>query len=246
MLNQRRPTGFSMIELLVVLFLIAFMIAFMTKVFIDQTRGAKIKAARILIHKLDIALHEYYSDHGEYPPDTGYGLDPAKGKSGSVTLYDTGSLYRYLGRPLTILTGPKKGTYGPYIQHFDSKELKSFDGGPETDNNYMVVDPWFTPIGYIGSRARVLHNRDGVDLFSAGPDRKTASDKDSGEHGIPSALNHDNNAYDGNPANANAVGLGKAAFNGALTQYKKDKNITASNKKDNEVLDDVNNWDPES
>ena len=68
-----RP-GFSMIELLVVMFLIAFMVAFLTKVFIDGTRNAKIRATRVLLHKLDIALHEYFADFGEYPPDSGYGM----------------------------------------------------------------------------------------------------------------------------------------------------------------------------
>ena len=240
-----RP-GFSMIELLVVMFLIAFMVAFLTKVFIDGTRNAKIRATRVLLHKLDIALHEYFADFGEYPPDSGYGMPVDGGKKNNATQYDAGSLYRYLGRQLVVTSGPKKGNYGPYIAHFTDKELQQFQG-PETTNNFMVVDPWNTPVGYIGSRSRVIHNRDGVDLFSAGPDRKTASDTDSGKHDpYPEGCDHSNIAYDGTPTNANAVGLGHAVFNGALTAYKKVKNITGSSKSQNEVLDDVNNWDPEN
>ncbi len=239
---SRRRTGFSMIELLVVMFLIAFMIAFLTKVFVDSTKNAKIKAARILLHKLDVALHEYYADFGEYPPDSGYGLDPS---AGSKTTYDAGSLYRYLGRQLVVTTGSKKGSFGPYVQHFTDKELMSFDGGAEKDNNFMIVDPWGIRVGYIGSKSRVLHNRDGVDLFSAGPDKKTASDKDSGDHGpYPTGCDHDNVAYNGTASSANAVGLGHAVFNGSLTAYKKVKNITGKGSAV-ETLDDINNWDPD-
>jgi len=246
---RRQPArcqqGFSLIELLVVIFLIAFMVAFMTKVFIDSSRNAKIKAARVMLHKLDVALQDYYADFKVYPPDSGYGLDVTGGKSGATTLYDAGTLYRYLGRQLVVTDGPKKGSYGPYVQHFTDRELKKFDG-PESDNNFLVLDPWLHPVGYIGSRSRVLHNRDGCDLFSAGPDGLTASDDKSGNHSpYPDGCDHGNDAYNGNAAQANALGLGHAVFNGALTAYKKVKNVTNSDKSQNETLDDINNWDPD-
>lgn len=263
MFRLRRFTGFSMIELLVVMFLIAFMIAFLTIVFVNSTRRAKVQAAQAMLQKLEVALGDYYLAFNEYPPDSGYGLDPAKGTSGTVTLYDAGTLYRYLGTQLTwnkkTATGAiiNMGNFGPFIQHFQDKELIPYSD-PVWGDSYMVCDPWLTPIGYIGSHGRVIHKRDGVDLFSAGPDGKTADEqvfdrKNSTwvqsdtpvDHKLPGNVEKSNVSYDGNAAHANAQGLGPAVLNGCLTPTKKDKNITNSNKKDNETLDDINNWDPE-
>ena len=266
MFRHRRLPGFSMIELLVVMFLIAFMVAFLTIVFVNSTRAAKVKAAQALLQKLEVAIGEYYSAFNEYPPDSGYGLDPAKGTTGTQTQYDAGTLYRYLGKQLTWMKPTQSGStidmghFGPFIQHFQDKELVQYSD-PVWGESFMVVDPWLTPIGYIGSRGRVMHKRDSVDLFSAGPDQKTADEKifdkknstwvDSDtpgmDHGLPPIVTQKSNvSYDGSATNANALGLGPAVLNGCLTRTKKDKKINDNNKKNNETLDDINNWDPEN
>ncbi len=254
----RLKKGFSMIELLVVMFLIAFMIAFLTIVFVNSTRNAKITAAHTVLHKLDVALHDYYAVFNEYPPDSGYGLTLGGGTtSPGTTLYDSGSLYRYLGKQL-IWNKPTEtggfvnmGTFGPFIQHFTDKELKAYSD-PVWGDSYQIIDPWQKEIGYIGSKGRVIHNRDGVDLFSCGPDKKTASDIKEGkapgvDPGVVSTYDYKNQAYSGDAAFANATGLGWSILNGCLTAYKKQstKKIGNTDPSQNETLDDINNWDPE-
>src|SRR5689334_20567544 len=110
--SLRPKNGFSMVELLVVLFLIAFMIAFLPIVFVNQSKRTKIQAARTLLHKLDVALNEYYSVFKEYPPDSGYGLPQDQGGSYPNVHYDPGTLHRYLGKQIQWMK-PKTG--GGYV-----------------------------------------------------------------------------------------------------------------------------------
>jgi hypothetical protein len=83
-----------------------------------------------------------------------------------------------------------------------------------------------------------MHNRDSFDIFSCGPDRKTASNDgidNDGDGAIDSPSNH---AYDGT-GSGTSLELGEAALNGCLTGFRK-------NPKAGEVLDDINNWDPQN
>ena len=245
-------SGFSLIELLVVIFLIAFMLSALAVVFIRSSQRTKIQAAQVQLQRLGVALAQYYADFREYPPDSGYGLDPANGYKGNTALYDGGTLMRYLGRPITWKkakadgTTYDAGTFGPYLK-FQDIELKRYKDGYYGDS-YQVVDPWGTPVGYIGDPKRKIHNRDGVDLFSAGPDRKTASDDTHFDHKWPAGYEHDNQAYDGQDNDGdgvidNATELGYAILNGCLTPAKKIKNIDKTDPSKSEVLDDINNWD---
>lgn len=254
---RRAGRGFSMIELLVVIFLIAFMLSALAVVFIRNARTAKIKAAQVQLQRLGVALAQYYADFRDYPPDTGYGLKPESGTQGKTCYYDAGSLFRYLGRPLTWMktradgTQYDAGTFGPYLKFQDS-ELKKYKDDFWGDSS-MVVDPWGSRVGYIGDPKRKIHNRDGVDLYSAGPDQKTASDDKDFDHKWPAGFTHDNQAYDGQDNDGdgvidNATELGYAVLNGCLTPSKKDKNIDKNNPSDpkkSEQLDDINNWDPQ-
>jgi hypothetical protein len=92
-----------------------------------------------------------------------------------------------------------------------------------------------------------------VDLFSAGPDKITASDAPGKLKTFPLGTDHDNTAYQGTDTNGdgiagNAPELGHAVLNGCLTQFlKADYKITGqSDASTNTNLDDVNNWDPEN
>src|ERR1043165_2599182 len=184
MFRNIRARGFSLMELLIVILLIAFMLGVMTMVFINNTKTAKVKAARALLQKLEIGLTNYYKEFRDCPPDSGYGLDAdpsaSRGTMGAVVLYDPGTLYRYLGRKVRwrkpVETGGfiDMGDLGPFVE-FTPKELKAYSD-PTYGDSFVVVDPWFHPVGYIGDKRRKIHNKDGVDLFSAGPDGKTASD----------------------------------------------------------------------
>ena len=187
----------------------------------------RVAETHALIRRLHEAIGRYAADHHQLPPDTGFGLSPENAISGAGKTYDAGSLWRYLGQQ----TQENGRTYGPYIQ-FNASELVAYQD-PAKGSSFYVVDPWGTPIGYVGDARRVVHNSGAFDLFSAGPDRKTGKDD------IQSSANL---AYDGIDNNGdgvvdNADELGAARMNGALT-------VASNDARGKDLhLDDVNNWD---
>ncbi len=247
-----------MVELLVVLFLIAFMLSALAFVFLKNAKGAKIQAAQVQLQRLGVALAQYYADFREYPPDSGYdGVDgwPEAGQqSEKICYYDAGSLFRYLGRPITWKKKRADGSeydagvYGPYLK-FQESELKRYKDNYNGDS-FQVVDPWGMPVGYVGDPKRKIHNRDGVDLYSCGPDKVTASNDKNGKvkHNFPDGFDTPPKCYDGldNDGDGvvdNATEMGRLVLNGGLTPKKKDKIIVKDKPEESESLDDINNWD---
>lgn len=233
-MRQRR--GFTLLEMLTVIGIILFLMAIIIGVFIRTAQNARIKSAHALMQKIGIGLARYQADFRTLPPDSGYGLPASGGMGGTNVLYDAGTLWRYLGNELKF----DGATYGPYVKFTDYELLSITDCYGK--KSFQVIDPWRTPIGYIGAPERVIHNRGGFDLFSAGPDKKTASNDGIDNDGDGAADGPPNRAYDGVAQSGaipdTAVELGEAAMNGSLTEFRK-------NKKANEVLDDINNWDPQ-
>ena len=237
-IRQGRGRGFTLIEMLTVIGILLFMMAMITGVFIRVQQRARMHATQALIEKIGVALAMYRAETRSQPPDSGCGLDKDT-KKGSVNevLYDPGTLWRYLSQPLVMKRASDGKTVkrvGPYIS-FKEGELQRYDD-TTYGKSYIVVDGWNNPIGYIGDPKRVIHNRGDFDLFSPGPDRKTACNDglDNDENG---GADEANTAYDG-AGNDDAAELGESAFNGCLTATKKTV-VTG------EVLDDINNWDPQ-
>lgn len=252
------PRGFTLIELLTVMGIILFLVAFIVGIFIRYGEQAKVKATQKLLERIGIALARYKADFRELPPDTGYGMPPltpfppeSKILAGKV-VYDSAALWRYLGQEVVKKRLDPSGAvsivgvYGPYIK-FSDGELAPNDGTGKAigyddpsypGKSYYVVDAWHQPVGYVGDPRRVVHNRGDFDLFSAGPDRKTAINDgiDNDSTATPN-LPESNQGYDG-AAKDDALEMGEAALNGSLTGAKKKKEV-------GEVLDDINNWDPQ-
>jgi hypothetical protein len=161
---------------------------------------------------LEIALAEYRSELGCYPPDTGHGLDPAK----SPGTYDAGSLCRHLMRPVR---DPATGEeVGPFLNEWPKDDMAAYDD-PKHGPSFRLTDPWGNPFGFVGERKRVVHKPGSFDLFSVGPDGVTASD----EPDAASNLAYDGLDNDGNGMVDDASELGAAASNG-------------------DIGDDINNW----
>ena len=227
---RRRRSGFTLIEILVVISIIIFLMAFLSVLFIQYGKSARVKGTKELIQKIGIALQSYCADCGRvYPPDTGYGLD-MNGPFSGVT-YDAGSLWRYLANPVVYhVDATDPGTsHGPYIK-FSERELAPYIDPVSGPSSY-VVDAWRRPIGYIGDPRRVIHNRGECDIFSAGPDGKTGCDRKTKAN-----LAYNNADDDGDGIVDNATELGDSQFNGTLTSTPK-CNV-------GEAADDINNWDP--
>jgi type II secretory pathway pseudopilin PulG len=235
-LRRRNGKGFTIIELLTVIGIMLFLMAFMAGIFLRSAKQAKVKATQKLLERIGIGLERYYADFRSYPPDSGYGLDKMTKKATvnmvDVILYDSGTLYRYLGAELVKrrTDGSVDKSCGPYID-FRQEELVEYSDSEHIGKSYYVVDPYNNPVGYVGHPFRVLHKRGEFDLFSPGEDKKTGID-----------FAGSNDAYDGTDSDGDGVvdngsELGASAENGTYTAARKDKS--------GKPLDDVNNWDPQ-
>jgi type II secretory pathway pseudopilin PulG len=234
-----------MLEMLTVISIIFFLLAMLAGIFLRQQKTVRVRATQQLLERIGLGLTRYYGELRCYPPDVGYGLATMNTRFGIVdaagtrsVLYDPGALWRYLGREVTEYYSDKsvKRTLGPFVQ-FRPEELAAYDDPTYAYQSYYVVDAWNHQVGYVGNPRRVVHNRGAVDLYSAGADKKTASD-DGGDHG---AGGRPDQAYAGFP-NDTAADMGEAANNGSLTLFKTNK--TADDEKLG--LDDINNWDPQN
>lgn len=241
MRNLRR--GFTLIEMLIVIGIISFLIAMIVTVFINASGGAKVKATKALIEKIGIALARYEGELRSLPPDTGYGMpfgtyETVNSDGEKEIIYDSCSIWRYLGQKLEVRResdGSVAKVVGPFTS-FSESELRPYEDVKFPERSYYVCDAWGNPISYIGSRKRVIHARGAFDIFSAGPDGKTATN-DGLDNGIPQTSN---NAFDGKDSDGdgeidNASELGEAQMNGNLTARKREKI-------GDEILDDINNW----
>lgn len=245
---MRNKRGFTLIELLIVIGIISFLIAMIATVFINAQGNARVKSTQKLIEKIGIALALYEGNLRTLPPDTGYDLpmgtfDTVNVEGEKEILYDSGSLWRYLGRKLEVKRasdGSVAKVVGPFT-NFTESELREYDDTKYAgEKSYYVVDAWGQPIGYVGDKRRVVHSRGAYDIFSAGPDKITATN-DGLDNGLPQKGNA---AYDGKDSDNdgvvdNATELNEARMNGALTARKKEKI-------GKEMLDDVNNWDAQN
>lgn len=244
---MQRNRGFTIIELLIVVGIIAFLIGMIATVFINAQGNARIKSTQKLIEKIGIALALYEGELRCLPPDTGYDMPFGTYEVTNIDgqkeiLYDTGALWRYLGRKIEVYRtdGSIAKIVGPFT-NFTESELREYDDKKySSEKSYYIVDAWGQPIGYVGDKRRVVHSRGAYDIFSAGPDKVTATN-DGIDNGIPQKGNA---AYDGKDSDSdgvadNATELGEARMNGALTARKKEK-------VGDEILDDINNWDAQN
>ena len=175
--------GMTLIELLVVMFIMAILMAFIATVLINIGSTPRKKKALADIAKLSMALAEYKMHFGDYPPDTGYGLDmtgatgarPVYENSAGVNVptYDPGGLWRYLCKRVK---DPKTGRLvGPFLEEWPQTQLMPYNDDLAGASRYLI-DPWGNPYGFIGNRKRVLHSPGSFDIFSPGPDGVTACD----------------------------------------------------------------------
>jgi len=249
--RQRKASGFTLLELLVVISIVLFMLAFMVGIFLKQGDTNRIRATQKLIERIGIGLARYYADLRTFPPDTAYGQPLAKvmgtinaaGDTGVV--YDSYSLWRYLGAEIQQFRPNGAGgteywrTLGPYIKFNDSELVED----PPNSKQFYVVDAWNKPLGYVGDPRRVIHNRGDCDLYSGGPNKKTASD-DGLANSTTITSGTANTSYVGG-SRYDASELGESALNGTLTVTKRDHMNAGSVQFAGEVLDDINNWDPQ-
>lgn len=131
-------SGFTLVELLVVMVIIGLLAALVAPQFIRQEEKAKSKAARAQIELLGTALDTFRLDVGRYP-STQEGLEALRRQSGEITKWDGPYLKKEVpldpwGKPY-IYKSP--GEHGPY-------DLFSYgsDGVPGGEGNNSDVTSW--------------------------------------------------------------------------------------------------------
>ena len=161
-----RRSGFTLIEMLVVITIIALLMALIMPIYGVVRNKGRVTATKALIECLSSALQRYRNDLESYPPT------PPGGTA------DDGTLFRYLngadGRGITANPGsPREKRYEPYLQITN-------DFIRHNNNEIVIVDPWGEPLHYFnckafidsGKNAAYCHNQDSFDIYSTGPDRK--------------------------------------------------------------------------
>lgn len=146
--SQRRVRGFTLIELLVVIGILALLAGLLYGALSPAARRSQEKAARAMIERLRLALEQYASDFGDFPPTTLGAL----GASGNGTNEGIESLVRCL---------TTEQARGPYIE-FAERDLANTDNDSllrdpclstiRSKELFELVDPWGNPYVYFHHR----------------------------------------------------------------------------------------------
>ena len=67
--NHRKQSGFTMIELLIVIVILGLLMSLVAPAMFSKVDSTKIKTARAQMQMLETALATYWLDMGEYPPE---------------------------------------------------------------------------------------------------------------------------------------------------------------------------------
>jgi prepilin-type N-terminal cleavage/methylation domain-containing protein len=263
-MSAQARRGLTLVELLVVMFIMSILMAFIAVVLMNIGSEPRKRKALADIAKMSMALSEYKNHFGEYPPDTGYGLDmegnrpvyvrKVRGEFVNVPTYDPGGLWRYLCRRVR---DPKTGELvGPFLDEWPQSQLQPyddpFDAAGQPSSRYLV-DPWGNPYGFIGDRRRVLHKPGSFDIFSAGSDGVTACN--NGEDDDLLGDDAGDNYADCSEDPQSVLGVDNRAYNsrqnaGVWREIDDDQNGIANDSgefgpeaiRNGDLGDDVNNW----
>ncbi len=142
--RSRYSGGFTLVEMLGVLFIIATLVGILFPTIAKVRYKAKVVKAQAEIEALAVAMRMYESDLGKYPPSTVTG----------------GEIYDFLGKKLHSIA--LNIDVGPYM------EFKSSSLG--VGNIYK--DPWGNAYIYASrdGTPAAAHNTSSFDIHSIGPD----------------------------------------------------------------------------
>lgn len=162
----RGDRGVTLVELLVVMAIITILMSLLFPVIASVRKKGRIRATELLINSVDAAVKQYKNDFDDFP----------KGSS-NTDLYnspDKGNLYLSLCGPNEAgVTDAVTGKKFPAYTTFQPESLKKDSG------SMVVIDFWGQPLYYFNSLDFMrtsndptrVHNSNGVDLFSTGPDK---------------------------------------------------------------------------
>lgn len=139
--------GFTLIEMIMVIGTIVFLLAMLASLTAGVQQQAAVKATKSIMTRVEIALFDYFSTHGKYPPNTAKDtIDPA-------------DLHEHLMLP----------EYGGFMTGISPQAI---DIDPFS-NKPVIVDTWKGPIRVVVLDGNNLTINGGQPLiFSTGRDRR--------------------------------------------------------------------------
>jgi len=192
-LNLKSENGFTLIELLVVIVIMMFLAGITIPIVSSIQTNAKKGVASAQISQLGLALKQFESDFGVFPPDS-YTLSdtaitiggiaiPRDDDLSSGTNSKSRCLVFFLGSKFIFTSSSFTATYGPYIE-FKRSQLSQVSGADFSDgetisnitvdgingqpNVYEYQDPFGTYYSYDSTPS---NNTASFDIYSYGPDK---------------------------------------------------------------------------
>jgi len=158
----RRETGFTLLELLIVVAVIAILSGVATVNFLQATGRAKRAAAKSFMAQLETAISMYKIDTGHYPPD----------ERGSASLREALS-----PAPEDPIWEDPEWT-GPYLE-FKKSEVNEagelLDPWHKGRNDRVHIYFYAADLDGIPFTSPPFHNKSSYDIYSKGSDGKTGS-----------------------------------------------------------------------
>jgi len=151
---MRRPRGYTLIEMLVVIFIVTVLAGLILGGLSAARRSNQIKRGEFQITSIKARLNDYESDFRDYPKTEGGSEDEDAIEGGEV-----------------LLRGLRRDDKnGPYIK-FDEYRLVDYD----EDGDKEIADIWGHPLRYLHhtSYGRESPCRRSFRLWSVGPDGKS-------------------------------------------------------------------------
>ncbi len=187
--NLRSKDGFTLIELLVVIVIMMFLAGITIPIVSSIQTNAKKGVTSAQISQLDLALKQFESDFGVFPPDS-YTTSDTAITLGGVTIpldddLNSGSrcLMFFLGSKFIFTSTSFTATYGPYIE-FKRSQIEevanttftgtgtdiTIEGINGTTRIYQYKDPFGTNY-YSYDSSSPSNNTASFDIYSYGPDK---------------------------------------------------------------------------
>jgi len=194
--NLKAKEGFTLIELLVVIVIMMFLAGITIPIVSSVQTNAKKGVTSAQISQLGIALKQFESDFGFFPPDS-YTTSPISVGGVSIPVdsdLNTGSrcLMFFLGSKFIFTATSFTATYGPYIE-FKRSQIEEVASTTFTDtgtdiaiegiNGTAKVYEYKDPFGiyYSYNSSSPAKNTASFDIYSMGPDKTTISSGDDAD-----------------------------------------------------------------